>query len=165
MKHAEHGKIIGLSIAKAIDSAEASCSKAGIRLTEKRKNVLKTLLASDTALSAYDIVDEYRAEFQDSIPVMSVYRMLEVLAHENLVHKLASVNKYVACAHISCDHNHEIPQFLICDQCETVREIGVRKDIIESLQDSVSNSGFMLTSQQMELHGRCSDCQQAVEST
>ena len=148
------------NIAKAIDSAEASCNRAGIRLTEKRKNVLKTLLGSDTALSAYDIVDEYKTKFDEAIPVMSVYRMLEVLAQENLVHKLASVNKYVACSHISCEHSHEIPQFLICDNCETVRELGVKKEIIEALHDSVSSAGFSLTSQQMELHGCCSDCQQ-----
>ena len=151
------------NIARAIDSAEASCNRAGVWLTEKRKNVLKTLLSAGGALSAYDIVDVYKAEFNESIPVMSVYRMLDVLAQENLVHKLATVNKYVACSHISCDHSHEIPQFLICDNCETVRELGVRKEIIEALNDSVSKAGFTLTSQQMELHGRCDDCLQVVD--
>ena len=151
------------NIARAIDSAEAACKRAGVRLTEKRRNVLRTLLSAGTALSAYDLVEVYRSEFNESIPVMSVYRMLDVLAQENLVHKLATVNKYVACSHIACDHGHEIPQFLICDNCESVRELGVRKEIIEALNERVSRAGFTLTSQQMELHGRCNDCQQAVD--
>ena len=75
------------------------------------------LLASATPLSAYEIVDRYKTQFQESLPVMSVYRMLDFLIQEKLVHKLETAGQYMSCAHIACDHQHETPQFLICDRC------------------------------------------------
>ncbi|MCX4186971.1 Fur family transcriptional regulator [Methylophaga sp. OBS4] len=145
-------------IDKIIRKAEHSCEQAGARLTAKRKNVLSSLLRASMPLSAYEIAEHYKADFDDAIPVMSIYRMLDFLSQENLVHKLDSTNKYVACSHIACDHAHEIPQFLICDTCHNVREIGVKKDIIEALRDSVASAGFQLGSPQLELHGLCENC-------
>jgi len=90
---------------------------------------------------------------------MSVYRMLKFLMQENLVHKLSLTNKYIACSHIACNHEHNIPQFLICDSCEQIQEVGVNKDIIQALRSSVENAEFSLNSPQLELHGTCKDCQ------
>lgn len=143
-----------------IHKAEHSCVESGGRLTVKRKNILIALLSADTPQSAYEIADYYKEAFNETIPVMSVYRMLEFLMQESLVHKLSSTNKYVACSHIACNHVHEVPQFLICDQCHHVREVGVKKDIIDALQNSVENANFYLNSPELELHGVCNDCRQ-----
>lgn len=143
-----------------IHKAERSCLESGGRLTVKRKNILIALLSADTPLSAYEIADHYKEVFNETIPVMSVYRMLEFLIKESLVHKLTSTNKYLACSHIACSHAHEVPQFLICDQCHYVREVGVKKDIIDALQNSVENANFYLNSPELELHGVCNDCRQ-----
>jgi len=117
------------------------------------------LLASTTPLSAYEIVDRYKAQFQESLPVMSVYRMLDFLIQEKLVHKLETAGQYMSCAHIACDHQHETPQFLICDRCGSVKEIGIKKRIIEELERSIQSTGFMLAQKQLELHGVCEHCQ------
>jgi Fur family zinc uptake transcriptional regulator len=146
------------TIARAMEIAERSCREQGERFTEKRRNVLRCLLSCAAPLSAYEVVDHYREQFQQAIPVMSVYRMLEFLLAHNLVHKLHSTNKYVACSHITCSHRHDLPQFLICDRCRQVQEIGVKADIIRSLRESVEPSGFQLSSQQIELHGVCAQC-------
>jgi Fur family zinc uptake transcriptional regulator len=89
---------------------------------------------------------------------MSVYRILEFLQEERLVHKLNLANKYIACAHITCDHDHGISQFLICDNCQTVKEITVKKSTINTLKRSVEDAGFDLLSPQMELNCLCHDC-------
>tara|TARA_R110002050_G_scaffold1244_4_gene8586 strand:+ start:17674 stop:18141 length:468 start_codon:yes stop_codon:yes gene_type:complete len=141
-----------------IHKAEDTCVESGGRLTVKRKNILVALLSADMPQSAYEIADYYREAFSETIPVMSVYRMLDFLIKESLVHKLSSTNKYVACSHIACNHVHEIPQFLICDQCHHVREVGVKKDIIDALQNSVENADFYLNSPELELHGVCKNC-------
>ncbi|MET1255638.1 Fur family transcriptional regulator [Aliikangiella maris] len=146
-------------INKSVKKAEQICSKVGVKLTAKRKNVLIILLHSGVPLSAYELTDEYKEHFSESIPTMSIYRMLDFLVQENLAHKLNSSNKYVSCSHIACDHQHEIPQFLICDVCNSVSEIGVKKEIIKALNQSVKKVGFMLNSQQLELHGMCENCQ------
>lgn len=143
---------------KIIQKAEDSCVESGGRLTVKRKNVLTALLSIDMPQSAYEIADRYKEKFHETIPVMSVYRMLKFLVKESLVHKLSSTNKYVACSHIVCNHNHQVPQFLICDQCHHVSELGVQKDIIEALQTSVEGANFYLSSSELELHGVCKDC-------
>ena len=87
--------------------------------------------------------------------------MLEFLIKESLVHKLVSTNKYIACSHIACSHGHQVPQFLICDQCHHVSEVGVKKDIIDALQNSVENADFYLNSPELELHGVCKACRQS----
>ncbi len=147
------------NIEQSILKAEAICQSAGVKLTAKRKNVLIILLHSEVPLSAYDLAEEYRGHFKESLPAMSVYRMLDFLTQENLAHKLTSTNKYIGCSHITCDHQHEIPQFLICDKCQNVSEIGVKKDIIKALNQSVKRVNFSLSSQQLELHGMCEACQ------
>lgn len=143
---------------KIITKAENNCIESGGKLTAKRKSILTMLLSTNTPLSAYEIADHYKETVNETIPVMSVYRMLNFLMKENLVHKLSLTNKYIACSHIACDHAHQIPQFLICDECHNVREVGIKKDIIEALQNSVESADFYLNSPQLELHGICKDC-------
>lgn len=138
--------------------AEEACAKSGVRLTDKRKKILATLLASQRALSAYEIVDSVRLAHSETMPPMSVYRILDFLEGENLVHKLNSANKYVACSHIACNHAHEIPQFLICSQCGQVKEIAVGIEIINALEERVKNAGYHLNTPQLELNCICEAC-------
>ncbi len=144
-----------------LDRAEASCRSNGARLTDKRKRVLSGLLNSQKAQSAYDLIDYMRTQYNENMQPTTVYRILDFLAGENLVHKLHLANKYVACSHISCDHSHEVPQFLICDECHSVKEIGVKKALISNLKTNVEHAGFILKSPQLELHCLCQDCAQA----
>lgn len=97
-------------IHEVINQAEQRCTDRGARLTVKRKQVLSGLLYSKTALSAYELVDFCHKEYGYAIPAMSVYRILAFLQNQKLVHKLNLANKYVACAHIACSHDHEVPQ-------------------------------------------------------
>jgi len=148
-------------ISKVLIKAEAACHETGAKLTTKRKNVLSTLLRSEIPLSAYEIAEQYRQEFDEAIPPMSVYRMLDFMIEENLAHKLNSSNKYIACSHLACDHQHETPEFLICDNCHKVREIAIRTETIQALRDSVESADFYLSSPQLELHGICGACKTA----
>ncbi|MBX2859282.1 MAG: transcriptional repressor [Cellvibrionaceae bacterium] len=138
--------------------AQAMCAHSGGRLTEKRKRILEVLLRSETPLSAYEVSDAYAKSNQSSMPTMSVYRILDFLESELLVHKLSSTNKYVACSHIACDHSHEISQFLICNQCQRVKEIAINKSIIDELDKQVINAGYTLMNSQLELDCLCDAC-------
>jgi len=145
-------------INKILEHAEKHCKSNGTRLTEKRKYVLSGLLQSEKALSAYELADYCVTECDSAIPTMSVYRILEFLEGESLVHKLHLANKYVACSHISCDHAHEIAQFLICSECSNVKELTIEKAIINTLENNVKEAGYQLKSPQLELHCLCQDC-------
>ena len=145
-------------IQSTIEHAEQHCANQGIRLTTKRKQVLSGLLKSEKAMSAYEIVDYCKGEFGNAMPAMSVYRILDFLGEEHFVHKLNSSNKYVACSHITCDHGHDVTQFLICDQCQRVKEINVSQSMIEHLRNNIEDAGFHLTSPQLEMKCLCEQC-------
>ena len=145
-------------IKTVLEHAEQHCKASGARLTPKRRGILRELLKSGKALSAYELTDLFNKESKETIPTMSVYRILDFLEDENLVHKLNLANKYIACAHISCDHSHAIPQFLICRQCTKCVEINIDKATIGEIQKKVENADFQLTKPQLEMHCICNDC-------
>lgn len=141
-----------------VAKARSDCAQLGQRLTEKREKILRVLLASEAPLSAYDILDQYRAIYGESMPAMSVYRMLQFLEDSQLVHKLETTNQYLPCIHIRCDHEHSAAQFLICDNCQHVQEIALSDSVVKELTDCVKENGFKLTNSQLELHGLCETC-------
>jgi len=145
-------------INKILTAAEATCTASGSRLTDKRKQVLSCLLESPKAQSAYDLIHGVQERYGATMQPTTMYRILDFLESENLVHKLQLANKYISCSHISCDHSHEVPQFLICNQCDRVVEIGVKSELISSLTHSVEQVGYTLVSPQLELDCLCSDC-------
>lgn len=147
-----------MNVDSVINQAEQRCKAQGTRLTDKRKQILSGLLLSDSALSAYELADYCKSEFGHAIPAMSVYRILDFLQSQHLVHKLNLANKYVACAHITCDHDHGVPQFLICGNCQKVSEIAVAKSTIKALERSVDTAGFRLVSPQLEMDCLCEEC-------
>lgn len=141
-----------------LDDAEHQLMAAGLRLTAKRRQVLSGLLHSPTALSAYELVDFCHQLFGVVIPVMSVYRILNFLEAERLVHRLNLANKYVACAHISCEHSHGAQQFLICGKCSKVAEISLAPGMVAEVRSAVAAKGFTLASTQLELDCICASC-------
>lgn len=147
---------------KIMAKAEDICAHSGGRLTEKRKRIFELLLRAKSPLSAYEVANVYNQTSESRIPTMSVYRILDFLEAELLVHKLSSANKYVACSHIACDHAHEVPQFLICGKCQKVEEISISKTIIEDLDKQVVNAGFKLINSQLELQCLCENCLENV---
>ena len=141
-----------------IHHAEQHCKAHGARLTVKRKQVLAGLIKSERALSAYELIDVCKDSYGETLPAMSVYRILEFLEDEHLVHKLNLANKYVACSHIRCDHAHGAPQFLICGNCSKVTEVTISQSAVDELQTSVKNAGYQLMSPQLEMKCLCDDC-------
>lgn len=145
-------------VQKIINYAEHSCKNHGTKLTNRRKQILTVMLHAEKAMSAYELVDYFKEEFGETLPPMSVYRILDFLQEEKLVHKLNLANKYIACAHITCDHDHGVPQFLICNNCQRVREIRIDKLIINSLKQNIEKAGYFLLSSQLEMNCLCNDC-------
>lgn len=146
------------NIQRIMDSAEAQCQNHGTRLTEKRKNILSSLVGSEKALSAYELIDYYKEAHGEKIPAMSVYRILDFLQDEHLVHKLNLANKFVACSHITCDHAHAVPQFLICNKCSQVKEIAIDRSLVDSLKQNVEDADYQLLNTQIELNCLCLSC-------
>ena len=145
-------------IQRALKKSEDHCQQQGLRLTTKRKLVLESLLHSKKALSTYELAEICSAQQDTTMPAMSIYRILEFLEKEQFVHKLSIANKYVACAHLACDHAHEVSQFIICSQCQMVKEMTITKVTLAQLNQSAKDAGFELASPHFEMQGVCKKC-------
>ncbi|WP_394205532.1 Fur family transcriptional regulator [Shewanella waksmanii] len=144
---------------KSLERAKSQCDSSNVKLTPKREAVLNALLVNQKACSAYELIDYCRQEFDLNLSAMSIYRILEFLKQQQLVHKLEVTNKYVACAHICCDHQHGTPQFVICESCHRVEEVHISQEVISALEENIKQTGYSLKSPQLELIGLCEKCQ------
>lgn len=136
-----------------LQAAEALCRERGVRLTEQRRIVLRLLCESDKPLTAYDLLDRMRASVRNPAPP-TVYRALDFLLQQGLVHKLESLHAFIGCAHPQHPH---AGQFLICGDCGEVAELedaGLNK----SLQAAGKALGFRTERPVVELLGTCAHC-------
>ncbi len=148
-----------MNAAKAmVDIAEKECKAHGVPITEKRVNLFSILLQTQKAVSAYELADEYERMFHEPVPVVTVYRVMEFLQREHLVHKLETANKFIVCSHIDCKKKHSASQFLICRECFTVKELSVNSAKYEELKLMIQQAGFLLDSPQFELNCICQSC-------
>ncbi len=124
-------------------------------LTRNQSLVLDALSKSGGPLSAYSILDQLR-DHGFRAP-LQVYRALDKLLEFGMVHRLESLNAFVACRHPSCD-DHETIAFTICDRCGQVAEIS-DDTVAARLQSLATDAGFALKSSTVELRGTCRKCQ------
>ena len=144
------------TLGEILRRAERLCHDRGARLTTQRRTVLELLCASDRPLSAYEILDRMRATTRNPAPP-TVYRALEFLLDQGLVHKLESLHAFVGCSHP--EHPHA-SQFLICSDCGAVSEMG-SDEVARSLRKAEKALGFKTARPVVELLGTCADCQSA----
>src|SRR2546423_12629785 len=82
----------------AMAVAEARCVERGQRLTPIRRDVLAALLVSHRPLGAYEIMERLAPSGPRPAPI-TVYRALEFLCENALVHRNESRNAFGACVH------------------------------------------------------------------
>ncbi|WP_299867234.1 Fur family transcriptional regulator [uncultured Hoeflea sp.] len=130
---------------------------AATDLTKNQTLVMGALTNSDGPLSAYTILDQLR-DHGFRAP-LQVYRALDKLVEFGLVHRLESLNAFVACRHPGCD-GHQTIAFMICESCGQVNEIsdGILTKRLKALADEAS---FALKKTTIELRGLCRSCQAA----
>ncbi|MFK8010583.1 MAG: Fur family transcriptional regulator [Marinicellaceae bacterium] len=149
-------------VANLINKAETKCISLGLKLTTKRKLILQQLLETGSLMSAYDILDRLKSKQKENIPAMSIYRILGFLEESNLVHKLESQKKFVACRHIKCDHRHQSAQFLICQECDYFKEINLEDSVMNDISANANLENFKLEYSVIEFKGLCPNCQSEI---
>lgn len=123
------------------------------RITDWHTKVLTVLRGTDEPLSAYDVLGELR-QFNPKIAPPTVYRALAALTDSGQIHRLESLNSYIACR---CDHHQQAPVFSVCDDCGSVEEY-LAPQVLNALSEITHQSGFTVTRQVIELRGRCTSC-------
>jgi Fur family zinc uptake transcriptional regulator len=140
-------------LSQVLQRAEALCRDRGARLTDQRKTVLRLLCESERPMSAYELLDRMRETIRNPAPP-TVYRALDFLLEQGLVHKLESLHAFVGCAHP--EHPHA-SQFLICGDCGEVAEVE-DPTVTKSLQAAGKAAGFRTKRPVVELLGTCANC-------
>ena len=138
----------------AMAVAEARCTERGQRLTPIRRDVLGALLASHQPLGAYEIMERVAPSGPRPAPI-TVYRALEFLRENGLVHRIESRNAFVACVHSHADG--ALVVFLICERCGAVGEAS-SADVTATLTSAARAVGFTPKSPVLELTGVCTHC-------
>jgi Fur family zinc uptake transcriptional regulator len=140
-------------------AVERACHERGLRLTPIRARVLELIAEAGKPVKAYDLLEWVRAKKgvgADAPP--TVYRALDFLMANGFVHKLESVNAFVACHHPN-SAQHSVP-FLICDRCHSAVELEDR-EVVTQLEQRAKALGFQPQAQTLEVHGLCARCAEA----
>lgn len=123
-------------------------------LTKNQGLVLGALERAEGPLSAYTILDTLRADGLRA--PLQVYRALDKLLDLGLVHRLESLNAFVACAHPHC-HGSSMMGFAICERCGTVSEFS-DGTVQEGLTGWARGNGFQPSKTTIEIKGVCGAC-------
>ena len=122
-------------------------------LTKNQILVLNTLTSAPKPLTAHSLLDRLKEHGFKAPP--QIYRALEKLLAVGLIHKLESINSFVACQHSDCAH--QIAGFAICDGCDQVSEI-IDDDLESQIRSVAKTAGLVPKKSTMEIHGLCSSC-------
>ena len=141
----------------ALGRADRLCEGRGVRLTELRRRVLELVWQSHAPVGAYEIMERLAAE-RGRVGPPTVYRALDFLAEQGLVHRLDSLNAFIGCSAPAEGHK---AYFLICGACRTVIELN-DSAVAKALGEAATRAGFTIESETVELAGLCARCRGAA---
>ena len=138
---------------------------ASRRGAEHATNIMGALAAASRPLSAYDLLDKLRPT--GVAAPLTIYRALDKLIASGRVHRIESLNAFVACrsGEHHAHHHHATDEalppravgFAICDRCGAVEEF-VDDDIFALLDRRFARQGFVPRTSAIEVHGLCAAC-------
>lgn len=141
-------------VAAALERADQLCRRRGARFTPARRRVLALVLAQGaTPVGAYALLEQLRREEATAAPP-TIYRALDFLLAQGLIHRVARLNAFVACRHV--DHPHLHAQ-LICRDCGESLEI-CDGALEMALARRAAEVGFVIQEQVVEAVGLCARC-------
>ncbi|MDA0358708.1 MAG: Fur family transcriptional regulator [Proteobacteria bacterium] len=123
-------------------------------MTQNETLVYTLLCQADRPLSAYNILDALRDKGIRA--PLQVYRALGKLVERGAVHRIESVNGFVACQLHDCGGS-EVSIFMLCTQCERANEF-TDASIDKTLQALGDDRKFQAAHKVIEITGLCADC-------
>jgi Fur family zinc uptake transcriptional regulator len=137
----------------ALDRAAAVCAERGVRLTDLRREVLELVWRGHEPVGAYAVLQALRDTHPNAAPP-TVYRALDFLIEQGLIHRIESLNAYVGCPRPERPH---VSQFLICGGCGAAAELD-DPAIARAVLRRAGELGFAVERQTIEVRGFCPRC-------
>jgi Fur family zinc uptake transcriptional regulator len=133
---------------KVIQNAEEICLKFSLNFTPIRKKVLEIISSNHRPSRAYDLLAKLRdAGFSDKPP--TIYRALDFLIENKLVHKLNTISFGEESEEISC--------FLICEICQEIEEFH-NKNLSKVVTNIGKKRGITIKNLNLEIGFKCQEC-------
>lgn len=155
-RHHDHNHCIS----DALGAARLLCQTRGVRLTQLREQVLELIWQSHIPLGAYKLMDMLAAASTRRVAPPTVYRALDFLLDEGLIHRINSLNAFIGCpAPEQKHHSH----FLICQSCHVAVELNDER-LKGAIAASAQASGFSVLTHCIEINGLCLSCQISHQS-
>jgi len=158
----------GSCVSNALDSAASVCQQRGVRLTPLRRQVLELVWQSHRPIGAYAVLEALQAGRRDAaadgevsaVAPPTVYRALDFLLGQRLIHRIESLNAYIGCVHPGARH---AAQFLICNGCGSAAELESQA-LSTAIDGAAADAGFAIERVAVEVAGRCPDCMGAADA-
>jgi Fur family zinc uptake transcriptional regulator len=138
--------------AARLEAAQLLCADSRERMTSSRLRTYELILEANGPIKAYDVIDRFHPDGAAKPP--TVYRALSFLEQMGLIHRIESLNAFVACD--THDHKHTAG-FLLCDCCGQSEEIAIPN--MPEIEGSAARTGFRVNHITLEAHGLCRACQ------
>lgn len=143
----------GQCVARALALAEARCAEQGVQLTPIRRRVLELVWSGHAPIGAYDILSRLAAE-TGKVQPPTVYRALDFLKAQGLIHRIESRNAFIGCVQPAAEH---AGQFLLCRACGDAAELQADK-ALAALEKQAAALGYLIEHRTVELEGLCPRC-------
>jgi len=143
------------------EQALAVLKARGYRITRPRRRVLELLQGAEGALSIQEI-KELLDRAEEPVDMVSVYRIVDCLEDNALVHRVLSTGKIRRCdleneAHCHREQHDHCHHNLICRECGSITELHCPG--LDTLQDEVARqTGFHIEEHNLEFLGLCPRC-------
>ena len=152
----------------ALDTAASVCQRRGARLTLLRRQVLEIVWQSHRPIGAYAVLDALQNNHRNAATdrktgVMApptVYRALEFLLAQRLIHRIESLNAYIGCVHPGARH---AAQFLICNGCGSAAELDSAA-LLTAIDSVAADAEFVIEGIAVEVAGQCPDCRGTADA-
>lgn len=138
---------------KLLSRAIDICKANNVRFTPVRQQVFTLMADHKGAISAYELLEKLQV-FDSKAKPPTIYRALDFLLENHFIHRIESLNAYLMCCHLGCEHPM---QLLICEKCKQVIELS-DPVIDEAFSTKAAQFDFKITNKVLEAHGICNNC-------
>lgn len=141
-------------VSSALTEALELCNARGARLTPLRRQVLELIWQSHKPLGAYALMDQLAELATRRVAPPTVYRALDFLLEQGLIHRIHGLNAFVGCP---TPGEHHQSEFLLCRECGVAKEID-SVELSRAIRKAADADGFLVETNSLEVTGLCPNC-------
>lgn len=123
-------------------------------VSPRTRKVFDFIESSKSPLGAYDLLNDQNLRAIGFKAPTQIYRALKQLLDLQLIHRVESLNAFVACCK---EHEEGLSILAICDSCGQVQDIPA-EDLVAQVAKEVGKKFPGLKELNIELKGVCEEC-------